>query len=157
MKKCGLYLLLCLIIQTKAFAQHYMSVGLGFSGAFIKSDEYNNFVDSYNRVFAAYGLMQDLRGFGTPVGMRWELGYRYFGRINTAILAGWQGYAGEDIGMFQNGERRNLEYKLNGTFVEFEMGKSYKKFFGSGLLTLYLNRNVVFESSYTSNTTHYVC
>lgn len=149
MRKIVLVLFILMAGKSPGWSQHYMTLGLGVSLTFHQSDDLNRFTETYNLVNAA-GLAQPLKGMdGSAVGFRLEGGYRHFGGLGGAVLAGWQQSTKKDIAQFGNGETRNLEFKINSFYVESELGHSFKKFLVNGLLTLSFQRKITIESVYS--------
>ncbi len=143
--------LLFLIIFTfspKLWAQQYLTLGMGYGGAFWSSEDLNLFRETYNFVNAYY-LAERMRGFSPAVGARWEIGYRYLGRYCAAVLIGSQSYSGKDVAQYTNGEARRLDLRMRSLFIECELGRTYEKLFISGVVTFYINRKMTLESVYS--------
>jgi len=88
-------------------------------------------------------------GIGEAVGLRWEGGYRYLGRLGFAVLVGIQNHTGKDGAQYQNGEARNLVLEMNSLYVECEIGHTHNIFFVNGVFTLFFNRKLILESTYS--------
>ncbi|MFQ5753128.1 MAG: hypothetical protein ACE5HI_14140, partial [bacterium] len=144
-------LIIFAICQSQLLAQGYLTIGTGFSTMLYDSKDLDRFKETYNLV-NGLNLGTRMKGFGTGEGLRWQIGYRHFGRLSTAIVAGLQNYKGKDGARFQNGEARNLELKIKSFFVEFGLGKDLKKFFVNGILSVYFNRKLTMESMYQGPT-----
>jgi hypothetical protein len=151
MKTIILIFLVLLLCNSPLSAHHYITLGVGFSGAFFKSDELNRFKDTYNLVNSPY-LAKYLRGIEGAVGLRWEVGYRYLRRLGTAVLVGLKNYTSKDAATYQNGETRNLELEMNSMFVEWELGYARSQLFINGVITLFFNRKLILESKYSDPT-----
>lgn len=93
--------------------------------------------------------MTPMRGIGEAVGLRWEGGYRYVGRLGIAVLVGIQNHIGKDGAQYQNGEARNLELEINSLYVECEIGHTHNIFFVNGIFTFFFNRKLILESTYS--------
>ena len=106
-----------MVCKCQLLAQHYITLGLGFSGAVYDSEDLSRFKKTYNLVNGP-SLLTSMRGIGEAVGLRWEGGYRYLGRLGMAVLVGIQNYVGKDGAQYQNGEARNLELEMNSLYVE---------------------------------------
>lgn len=139
--------IIVIVCIPQLWAQQYLTVGMGYSGAFFGSDDMDYFKETYNWVNAP-SLYKGMRGFAGSVGLRWELGYRYLGRLNGAILAGIQTYESQDEAKYLNGELRGIEIKIKSLYVEGEIGKTFKRFFVNGLLVIFLNRRTTLKSTY---------
>jgi len=151
MKTAVLIFIILAIYKLPLLAQHYFTLGIGFSGAVLKSDDLNRFKDTYNLVNSP-SLAKYMRGIDGAVGLRWEVGYRYMGRLGIAVLAGLQNYISKDAATYQNGETRSLELDMNSLFVEWELGHTRNQFFINGVITLFLNRKLILESKYSDTT-----
>lgn len=136
-----------MVFKSQLWAQHYITLGLGFSGAFYDSEDLSRFKGTYNSVNNPY-LAKYMQGIGRAVGFRWEFGYRHIDRIGTAVLIGMQNYTSKDAAQYQNGEVRNLELEMNNLYVEFEIGHTHSIFFVNGLFTFFFNRKLILESTY---------
>lgn len=150
MKKILLIFFVLLFCNSPLRAQHYFTLGIGFSGAFLKSDDLNRFKDTYNLVNNPY-LSKYMRGIDGAVGLRWEVGYRYMGGLSTAVLVALQNYTSKDAATYQNGETRNLELEMNSMVVEWEIGHTHNNLFISGVFTLFFNRKLILESEYSGS------
>ncbi len=148
MKKVFIIFFCLIVCKSPSLAQHYFTLGLGFSGAFFKSKDLNRFTETYNSVNSPY-LAKYLRGIEGAVGLRWEVGYRYMGRLGIAVLAGLQNYISKDAATYQNGETRNLQLEMNSMVVEWEIGHAHNNLFISGVFTLFFNRKLILESEYS--------
>lgn len=146
MKILGVTLAL-LLFAPCLWGQHYLTLGVGFSTMLYGSDDLERFRDTYNQVNGP-NLRTQMKGFGTGEGIRWELGYRYLGRLSMAVLAGVQNYTGSDAAHFQNGEVRDLELEINSLYLEYELGYLRKKFFVNGVVTVWMNRKPTVKSEY---------
>ncbi len=128
-------------------AQRILTLGLGFSASFYDAKEMNTFSNTYN--FANQGnlqsLMQDISG---AEGLRFEAGYRNVGRTNWGAIGGFQFFIRNTSAQFNNGESRNLEFKWNSFYTEFEIGRTWNIFFINGLLGFNFNRKLKIESNY---------
>lgn len=136
-----------IVCMPQLWAQQYFTVGMGYSGAFFGSDDLDRFKETYNWVNAP-SLFKGLRGFAGSVGLRWEIGYRYLGRLSGAILAGIQTYENQDMAKYLNGEARELQLKMKSLYIEGEIGKTYKNFFVNGLFVIFSNRRITLKSEY---------
>ena len=151
MKKLVLISIILASYESPSWAQHYFTFGVGFSGAFFKSEDLDHFKDTYNLVNSS-SLAKYMRGIDGAVGLRWEVGYRYMGGLSTSVLIGLQNNTSKDAATYQNGETRSLELDMNGLFVEWELGQARNQFFINGLITLFLNRKLILESKYSDTT-----
>jgi hypothetical protein len=137
------------LIIPRSWAQHYLTLGAGYSAALLGSDDLNLFKDTYNGVFGL-SLIQPMKGFDVSVGMRWEIGYRRWSKINMAFYLGSQNFSGTDQARFYAGERQfTLDVKTY--FVEFEAGRTIKKFFINGVLLVFFKRDVTLNSVYSTS------
>ncbi len=145
-------LIVCLqsvILIPRSWAQHYLTLGAGYSAALLGSDDLNLFKDTYNGIYGL-SLIQPMKGFDVSVGMRWEIGYRRWSKINMAFYLGSQNFSGTDQARFYGGERQfTLDVKTY--FVEFEAGRSIKKFFINGVLMVFFKRDVTLSSAYSTS------
>lgn len=141
-------LLIFTVCKSQLWAQHYVTLGMGFSGAFFDSEDLDRFKETYNLVNSPY-LANYMRGIGGSVGLRWEFGYRYLGRMGMAVLVGIQNYIAKDGAQYRNGEARNLELEMNSLYVECEMGYTHNIFFVNGVFTFFFNRTLILESTYS--------
>ncbi|MBL7074426.1 hypothetical protein ISS37_04205 [candidate division KSB1 bacterium] len=155
MKKILIMFFILMVFKSQLWAQHYITLGLGFSGAFFDSEDLDRFKETYNSVNSPY-LANYMRGIGGAMGLRWEIGYRYIGRLGTAVLIGMQNYKSNDAAQYQNGEVRNLELKMNSMYVESEIGHTRKNFFVNGVLTLFFDRKLTLKSKYSGPTSEAV-
>ena len=137
---------LCLFI-TAGFTQQYLTGGVGLIVGLVNSDGLDRFVSSYNQVNAAV-LINPVSKFSQTFGVRGELGYRYMGGMNAAVLMGYQGHSFEDMSEFSNNESRNFKLSFSNIFIEGELGYTIDNFLINGLLGFYLNRTVEMETWY---------
>ncbi len=148
MKGIFIMFLIFTVCKSQLWAQHYITLGLGFSGAFYDSKDLDRFKETYNLV-NKQSLSMFMQGIGEMVGFRWEGGYRYRGRLGIAVLVGTQNYIGKDAAQYRNGETRNLELEMNNLYVECEIGRTHKIFFLNGIVTFFFNRTLILESTYS--------
>lgn len=135
----------------RLWAQHYLTLGMGFSTTIYNSNELDNFSDTYNLMNQPY-LLAPLQGFGSAEGFRWEGGYRRFGRLNITLLAGLQTFLSKDAAPYKNGELRELQLKMSSLYIEYEMGRAWKRLFVNGTMMLFLNRRFTIASTYFAAT-----
>jgi len=144
-KKISIVLLVLAVYTPQLWAQQYLTLGVGYSTAFLGSDELNLFKETYNAVY--YPLLREgMRGFGASVGLQWEIGYRRMGRLATAFLFGAQNHSGQDIAQFYNGDSRRLKIDIQSYYIECEMGRTFKNIYVNGLLTLFFKREITLYS-----------
>ena len=145
MKKILLILLILTISPLQA--QRLLTLGVGFSTSFYDAKEMNTFSNTYNFVNQdnLQTLLQRING---AEGLRFEAGYRNVAETNWGVLAGFQLFIRRASADFNNGEVRNLEFKWNSFYTEFEIGKTWNIFFINGLLGFNFNRRLKIESNY---------
>lgn len=149
-KKIFIIFLIFIVCKSQLWAQHYITLGLGFSGVFYDSEDLDRFKETYNLV-NNQSLSKVMQGIGEVVGLRWEGGYRYFGPLGLAVLLGIQNYTGKDAARYRNGDVRNLELEMNSLYVEGELGHTHNAFFVNGSLTFFFNRQLILESTYSGS------
>jgi hypothetical protein len=147
MRTAFLIFIIVTVCAPQLWAQQYLTIGMGYSGAFFGSDDLNHFKETYNWVNAP-SLFKGLRGFAGSVGLRWEIGYRYLNRLSGAVLVGIQTYENQDMARYFNGEARELQLEIKSLYIEGEIGKTYKSFFVNGLFVLFFNRRITLKSEY---------
>lgn len=145
-----MFFILFVVFKSQLWAQHYITLGLGLNGAFYDSEDLDRFKETYNLV-NKQSLSRSMQGLGEAVGLRWEGGYRYLGRLGIAVLVGTQNYIGKDAAQYRNGEARNLELEMNNLYVECEIGRTHKIFFVNGIFTFFFNRTLILESTYSGS------
>jgi hypothetical protein len=148
MKHVFILLFTLMICNAQLMAQHYLTLGGGFSVTFFDSKALDRFTETYNLVNGP-NLATVMKGIGGAEGLRWEVGYRYLGRPGTAVLAGFQIYRRKDLAQYNNSDLRKIELKLNSFYVEYELGHTWKDFFVNGLFTLFFKRKSTLESTYS--------
>jgi len=148
LRGCLLFLIILAFVP-QLCAQQYLTLGVGYGMAFWGSEDLSLFRETYNFVNEYY-LAERMRGFSPAVGVRWEIGYRHFGRLGTAVLVGSQSYTAKDVAQYQNGEVRRLDLRMSSMYVECEIGPTYKKFFVNGVFTFFFNRKLTLESVYSA-------
>lgn len=142
--------LIFIVCKSQLGAQHYITLGLGFSGVSYDSEDLGRFKETYNLV-NSQRLARYMGGIGEALGLRWEGGYRYFGPLGLAVLLGIQNYTGTDAARYRNGDVRNLELEMNSLYVEGEIGHTHTSFFVNGSLTFFFNRQLILESTYSGS------
>ena len=148
MRRFILILIGLIFLSGMLHAQDFLTIGGGFSLAFYNAKNLDHFTQSYNDV-NRLSLGQYCEGIGGGEGIRWEIGYRRFGRFTAAILGGSQSYMRHDFATFGNGEERGLELKVQSLYVEGQFGRSFKSIFVNGCIALYFNRKVSIDSRYS--------
>ncbi len=135
--------------RSQTWAQHYVTLGGGFSLSFYDSDDLDHFKETYNLVNSP-NLASLMMGIGGGEGLRGEIGYRHLGRLGAAVLIGWQRFSRSDLAEFNNGEVRRIELKLSSLYLEYEFGHTLENFlFVNGVVTVFLNRKFTLESIYS--------
>jgi len=131
------------------YAQQAFTFGSGISMLFQNSKDLKLFRNTYNYINMD-NTSTPLQGFNSPMGIRYEVGYRSVNVLSVAFLVGMQSYTSKDFAQYGRGEARDLSYKLKSTFIEIEAGRRvHKRFFFNGLINFYLNRKSKIESVYT--------
>jgi len=138
-----------LFFNTLLFAQKYVTVGAGVSGAFYNSDGLKKFKKTYNLMNQNY-LKQYMKGISQPLGLRGEVAFRYFSdSFNFAGLAGMHYYTVKDVAEYHNTESRYFEFKATSLYLEGEFGLNFDGLFVNGVVTLFHNNGVSLKSEYT--------
>ncbi|MBC8186521.1 hypothetical protein H8E88_36025 [candidate division KSB1 bacterium] len=149
MKKSLTLAFVLLIFNSLLYAQKYVTVGAGVSGAFYNSKGLKEFKETYNLMNQNY-LKQLMKGLSQPLGLRGEIAFRYFSdRFNFAGLAGLQHYTIKDVAEYHNTESRYFELKATGLYLEGEFGLNFDGFFVNGVVTLFHNNGVTLKSEYS--------
>ncbi len=137
------------ICNSLLFAQNYITVGAGVSGAFYNSDGLKQFKETYNLMNQNY-LKQLMKGLSQPLGLRGEMAFRYFSEnFNFAGLAGLHYYKIKDVAEFHNTESRYFEFKATSFYLEGEFGLNFDGLFLNGVVTLFYNNGAKLKSEYT--------
>ena len=148
MKKILLILLIFIICKSQLWAQHYLTLGVGFSGMSLNSKDLDKFKETYNLVNGSnLALLMD--GMGIVLGLRGEIAYRYLGKFGGSVSVGYQGYKGQDGVRYNNGETRNLTFKMNSMYLGCEYGITRNTFFVNGLVTTFFNRKILIDCVYS--------
>jgi len=153
MKRTTLLLIILALSHLPIRSQHYITPGIGFSGAFYQSEGLDRFKTSYNSVYNPY-LAKYMQGLGQVVGLRGEIGYRRIERFGIAVLVGMQNYVSNDLAQFQNGETRKFELKTKSLFLEGEIGYTHNNLFINGVCTFFFNRKLSLKSTYSNPITN---
>lgn len=148
MKNILMILFILTVCKSQVWAQHYLTLGGGFSVMFYDSDDLDSFKGTYNLV-NIQNLAQPMKGISNAEGLQGAVGYRHLGRLGTAFLVGVQRFSGKDLAEYNNGEARRLELKMSSLYVEYELGHTWNHFFVNGLFTVFLNRRLTLESTYS--------
>ncbi|MFQ6115480.1 MAG: hypothetical protein ACE5NG_15585 [bacterium] len=148
MKKLFVILFILTACKSQLWAQQYLTLGVGFSVSFYRSDDLDHFKETYNLV-NSQNLAALMKGITSAEGLRVEVGYRHLGRFGTAALVGLQRFSGKDLAQYNNREARRLDLKMNSLYVEYELGHTWNSFFVNGLVTVFLNRQLTLESVYS--------
>jgi hypothetical protein len=147
--KCGILVFIFITMCSQLQAQHYVTLGIGASGMNNDSKDLDLFKETYNAV-NGLSAEQGFQGFGWSLGIRPEAGYRYLGRWNAGIIAGYQNFIEHDFADFSNGESRKLELKMHSFFAELELGLPWKDFLFNGVASFYFNRKTSLKSEYSA-------
>ncbi len=149
MKKIFTLIFVFLIFNSILFAQKYVTVGAGASGAFYNSDGLKEFKKTYNLMNQNY-LKQYMKGISQPLGLRGEIAFRYFTEsFNFAGLAGLQYYTVKDVAEYHNTEARYFELKATSFFFESEFGLNFDGLFINSVITFFHNSGVSIKSEYS--------
>ena len=143
-----LIILLLTLTGSSVYAQRYLTLSLGYSAALLGSDELNLFKDTYNGIWGP-DLYRPLKGFGASVGIRWAVGYRRWAPINLGISVGSLNFSSTDEARFYNASRQ-FKLDVKTWFIDFEAGKSFKKLFINGALSVCFKRDVTLQSVYST-------
>ena len=148
MKKMIVSLFVVTVLSPRSSAQDYLTLTSGLSTMFHRSEDLNRFKDTYNLV-NGQNLYQPMQGFGAPAGLCWEIGYRRLKRWDTAVLTGYQTYTASDKAEYNDGARRNLKCTISSLYVGAEVGRTFGHFFVNGVSTVFFNRKLRIESTYS--------
>ena len=142
-----IYLLICVFVfQFSLQAQHFITLSMGFGLTFYSSNDLTTFTETYNAV-NTLNLAAPFNGIGYAPGIRWEIGYRYYRSITTAVFVGIQNDTKKDAAKFGNGSVRELNFSTNSISIEYDLGYSFNKLFICGLFGIYY-RNLKIDSKY---------
>ncbi len=145
------YLLLLVCVVCGCFftlhAQHYLTVGIGFSGMNNNSQDLDQFTETYNFV-NGFQVGRGLQGFGWSLGVRPEVGYRYIGKWNGGLILGFQNFSENDFARFADSQSRRLELKMRSLFADLEFGLPFKNWLLNGVASFYFLRKTEINSTF---------
>lgn len=153
MRLTTISLLFALIVPSNA--DNFVTLGLGFSGIFYKSHDFDQFAETYNLFNREY-LAKPLQSFDNAFGLRWNVGIRGISKLNYAIITGYLSYVDNSSAVYGNGERRDFKFNQSSFFIDTELGYTYERYLINGVMTFYFNRNSSIESSYAGDTSHQI-
>lgn len=140
-----------LLFSPQLPAQHYLTVGVGYTTVFFLSDDLDQLRDTYNYVNRD-NMNRLLVGFQSADGVRVESGYRYLEKWSAAFTLGYERYSTFDAASYNNGEGRQLDLMIDYFLLDTEFGVHRNNYFFDGLLRLSFLRNLELKSQYTGNT-----
>jgi hypothetical protein len=149
-KRVFILLFILMISTSQLWAQQYLTTGLGYTIAFLRSEDLSLFKKTYNSVQAEY-LYRPLQGFWGALGVRGQITYRKFDYWNLAIHFGYQSFENQDASHFWDGYVREIRIQMKSVFFEFEYGRRFRNYFVNGVTTFYYRRRVSLESAYNGS------
>jgi len=140
---------LLLFAVVPLYAQHFLTIGPGFSHASYDANDMQNFSDTYT-VFHQEVLRSPMEGIDGSEGLRFEIGYRYIdiAETNYGVMIGFQTFNRRNNAIFGNGEYRDLKLTWNSFYTDFEIGRTWNIFFANGLLSFNFKKGLKLESQY---------
>ena len=128
-------------------AQHFLSLGIGYSGIHVDSEDLDRFKSSYNSV-NQLSLSGPLKGLNDAFGISGSGGYCFLGRYHRAFLVGFQRTVKKASAQYGNGDIRNLELEITHGFIEAQYGRNWNGFFLDGVAKVFFSRHIVLKSRY---------
>ena len=148
MRPIVILLLICISIPT--YATNYFTIGLGFSGVFYKSHDFDQFARSYNQ-YNRDILVKPLESFDNAFGLRWEVGFRSIDKLNFGLNTGYLTFVDNNTAGFSGGVRRDIKFNQTSFFIETELGYHFNQYLVNGVVTFLFNRNSSIDSDYSGD------
>lgn len=150
MRKLCVHFMFCLLWAFPVYGQSFATLGVGGALGFYKSAALDNFIETYNAVNGP-NLAHLLGRFDGYEGLNFEGGYRYLGyRADAAFLLGWQRLTRKNNVHYNNGDVRRFKLDAKTLYLRGEVGRLFGHFFVNAMATLFFDRRLQLESSYSN-------
>jgi hypothetical protein len=148
MYKC--LIILMILCSGVVQAQYYATLGVGFSGVFYTTNDFDQFTQTYNAYNRSY-LVRPLETIDNAFGIRWDVGFRKISTFNLALNLGYQSFLDNGVAQYGNNEQRDFKFNQKHFFLDAEFGYKIDQYLINSVATLFINRVSSLESIYVGD------